>query len=66
MIKNWKTTSTGITLIVAGIVGIYFAQKNNQMSEAAITGALTSFLTGIGLLFSKDHDSPDATLNPSK
>lgn len=60
--KNWKTTSTGIVMIVAGITGIYFAFKNNQLNEAAITGSITSVLGGIGLIAAKDNNVTGGTV----
>jgi hypothetical protein len=63
---SWKTTSTGITMIVAAIVGFYFAFKNNQISEATITVGISSLLGGIGLIFSKDKNvTGGTTINPA-
>lgn len=52
--KNWKTTSAGITMIVSSIVGFYFAFKSGNLNEATVTACVTSLLGGIGLIFSKD------------
>lgn len=54
--KNWKTTSTGIAMIVGGIVAIYFASKTNNINEASIMACVTSVLAGIGLIFAKDNN----------
>lgn len=63
---SWKTTSAGITMIIAGAVGIYFAAKNNVLNEGAITGAITSILGGVGLLFAKDKNVTGGTvINPT-
>ncbi len=51
---SWKTTSAGITMIVGGITGLVFAIKANNLSEPAISAAVTAVLGGIGLLFAKD------------
>ena len=51
---SWKTTSAGITMIVGGITGLVFAIKANNLSESAISAAVTAVLGGIGLLFAKD------------
>ncbi len=59
--KNWKTTSTGITMIVAGVVGFYFALKSGQLTEASVTGSLTSILGGVGLLAAKDFNVTGGT-----
>lgn len=55
--KNWKTTSAGITLIVTGVVSFYFALKSSALNEATITGVLTAVLGGIGLIFGADSEA---------
>lgn len=60
--KNWKTTSTGITMLVAAIAGFYFAWKTGQLNEGTITGCITSFLGGIGLIFAKDNNVTGGTV----
>lgn len=60
--KNWKTTSTGITMIVAAIVGFYFAYVNKQLNEASITASVTSLLAGLGLVFAKDNNVTGGTV----
>lgn len=57
--KSWKTTSAGITLIVAGICGFIFA--NHPLTQEAIIGSITSILTGIGLIFAKDSNVTGGT-----
>ena len=52
--KDWKTTSTGILMVVGGIVGFVFSVKGAGVSEAGIIAAVTAVLGGIGLLFAKD------------
>lgn len=54
--KNWKTTSTGITMVVAGIVGLYFAAKAGNITEGTVMAGLTSVLGGIGLILAKDSN----------
>jgi uncharacterized membrane protein HdeD (DUF308 family) len=54
--KNWKTTSAGITLIVTGVISFYFAFKSTSLNEATITGVLTAVLGGIGLIFGADSE----------
>lgn len=55
--KNWKTTSAGITLIATGIISVIFALKAGALNEATITGVVTAILGGIGLLFGADSDN---------
>jgi phosphotransferase system glucose/maltose/N-acetylglucosamine-specific IIC component len=52
--KNWKTTSAGISMITGAIVGVYFAIQANEVNEVVITAAITAILGGIGLIVSKD------------
>ena len=52
--KNWKTTSAGVAMIAGGIVGLYFAIKSGNVSEITLTGAITTILGGIGLIFGAD------------
>jgi hypothetical protein len=59
--KSWKTTSTGILAIVGSVIGGYFAYKAGNLNEGTIMALATSFLTGIGLLFSKDSDVTGGT-----
>ena len=59
--KSWKTTSAGILAIVGSIVGGFYACKSATLNEASIMALATSFLTGIGLLFSKDSDVTGGT-----
>lgn len=61
--KNWKTTSTGLTMIIGGIVGMYFASKSGNINEGTVTGSLTAILGGIGLIFAKDNNVTGGT-NP--
>lgn len=54
--KNWRTTSSGITAILAGITGIYFAYKANNLTAEVVSAAIGSILLGIGLIFAKDNN----------
>jgi uncharacterized membrane protein len=49
MIKNWKTTSTGIVMCAGAIVA-YLNDKTQ------VVACLTAFLGGLGLILSKDGD----------
>lgn len=54
--KNWKTTSAGIVAIAGGISTIAFAAVEKHITPELITASLTAILTGIGLIFAKDHN----------
>ena len=56
--KDWKTTSTGITVIAGAIVTVLFNISNGTpITETLIMGAITSILAGCGLLFAKDSNT---------
>lgn len=59
--QSWKTTSTGITMIVGAIVGLYFAYKSNNLNEGTIMGGVTAIIAGVGFLFSKDSNVTGGT-----
>lgn len=60
--KSWKTTSTGITMILGGLLGLFFSAKSNTLNEATITGSSTAILGGVGLLFAKDNNVTGGTI----
>jgi hypothetical protein len=69
--KNWKTTSTGILMIIVGIMGLYYAftavpALSQESMTAAITGGITSILGGVGLIFAKDKNVTGGTIDNGK
>lgn len=54
--KNWKTTSAGISMIIAGILGLYYAWIGNNLNQGTIMAGVGTILAGIGLISAKDHD----------
>jgi H+/Cl- antiporter ClcA len=58
--KNWKTTSSGIVLIVGALVAIIFSAIAGTITQDEIMTSVTAILAGIGLFFAKDSDTtPD-------
>jgi hypothetical protein len=45
--KNWKTTLAGAASILTGLV---------QVIKGDIATGATAIVTGVGLIFAKDHD----------
>lgn len=58
---SWKTTSAGILMIVGGVVGLFFAFKNNSLNEASIMAGATAIVGGIGLMKAKDSNVTGGT-----
>ena len=59
--KNWKTTSAGILAIVGGVTGLVFSIIHKTITEASVTGCITTILGGVGLLFAKDFNVTGGT-----
>lgn len=53
---NWKTTSAGLTLIATGITRAWFAYDEGKLTEEAVLTIVTTILSGIGFLVSRDYD----------
>jgi hypothetical protein len=60
--KSWKTTSAGITALIGGLTGLYFAWQANNLSAEIVTACATSIITGIGLIFAKDGNVTGGTI----
>lgn len=54
--KNWKTFSAGVAMILGGVVTLYFAYQENKIDETSLTTAIGTILGGIGLMLAKDSD----------
>lgn len=52
-LKSWKTTSTGLLLIIGGISTLVFTQP---LSQSVVMAAATGIIGGIGLIFAKDSN----------
>jgi hypothetical protein len=54
LLTNWKTTSAGLTIIIAGTVHLGFAIHSHSLTETDCTTTLVSLVTGVGLLAAGD------------
>jgi uncharacterized membrane protein YhiD involved in acid resistance len=61
LVKNWKTTSAGLTIIVTGAVHLVFAIQSKSITEADCTTTIVSIVTGIGLLAAGDAGATPPT-----
>lgn len=57
---NWKTTSAGISAILASLPGLVKCFADG-VDFACLSAAIVPFIVGLGLLFSKDHDVTGGT-----
>lgn len=54
LLKNWKTTSTGATMIIGAIVHLVFVFKAGKMDEPTVMLAVGAILAGLGFIFAGD------------
>jgi hypothetical protein len=54
LLKNWKTTSAGLTMIIGSVVHLVFAVKGGTANEMVWTVSLTAIVGGLGLVFAGD------------
>lgn len=54
MLKNWKTTSAGLTMIIGSVVHLIFAIRGHIATEGVWTATFVAVCSGAGLLFAGD------------
>ena len=54
LLKNWKTTSAGLTIVITAVIHLVFAINGHTLSEADCTTTIVSVVTGIGLIAAGD------------
>lgn len=59
-LKNWKTTSAGLTLAGGAVIHLIFAVKAGKADETTWTITLGAVLAGIGLMAAGDAGQSDA------
>lgn len=59
LLKNWKTTSAGISVLVASLTGLWF--KRMALDETTVVAGVTGILTGLGLMFGADGGAQPPT-----
>jgi hypothetical protein len=57
--KNWKTTSTGIIMIIGAIVAVIFTKP---LTQEVIIASATAVVGGLGLIFAKDNNVTGGTV----
>jgi len=50
--KNWKTTSSGLTLIAGALISLWF--KRHSLTEEIVMATVVTVIGGIGLLTAQD------------
>lgn len=55
---NWKTTSSGILLVIGSVAGLFFVPA---ITLPVIMTAATGTLGGVGLIFAKDGNVTGGT-----
>lgn len=57
---NWRTTSTGATLIVGGIIHLIYAIAHRSLTESDCTTTVLAVLAGIGFIAAGDAKASQA------
>ncbi len=65
LLKNWKTTSAGLIMIIGSAVHLVFTVKDGTANENTWTISLTAIVGGIGLIFAGDSSAPPKTPTPT-
>lgn len=66
LLKNWRTTSLGLTSIAGAIVNLVFTIKKGADDQAMWMIAITQVLSGLGLIFAGDGSSSTAAHEETK
>lgn len=62
LLINWRTSSAGLIVILTGLVHLLFAFKNKSFTETDTITTLTTIVTGIGLVVSRDSKASDKAI----
>ena len=54
LLKNWKTSFVGLSMMVGGIVHIIFAARARSLTEQDCTTTLLAVITGFGFIAAGD------------
>jgi uncharacterized membrane protein HdeD (DUF308 family) len=64
LLKNWKTTSAGITMIAGGIIHLGFQIKAGTADENSWTIAVAAIVGGVGLIAAGDASQSESVNTP--
>ncbi len=64
LLKNWKTTSAGLALIIGNVVHLVFSVKSHTGDENTWTVGLIAIITGVGLIFAGDASASAPVTTP--
>jgi hypothetical protein len=56
LLKNWKTTAAGVTMISGATIHLIFAVRANTADENSWTIAIGAIIGGLGLMFAGDSN----------
>lgn len=54
LLHNWKTTSSGLIMIIGSVVHLVFSIIDHTATESIWTVSLTAIVAGFGLMFASD------------
>lgn len=56
--KSWKTTTTGILMMLGGLLALFFT---HPLTQEIILASATAILGGLGLVLAKDSNVTGGT-----
>lgn len=65
-LRNWKTTSAGLTLIIGNSVHLIFAVLNHTATEGVWTASLVGIVGGMGLILAGDASRSQQQVQDAK
>lgn len=66
LLKNWKTTSAGLAMIISSVIHLVFAVLHNTADESTWTTAVMGIVGGVGLLAAGDSTTSAAAHDETK
>lgn len=65
-LKNWRTTSAGVAMIVTSVIHLVFAVRHGTADETTWTTSILTTVAGLGLIFAGDAAASRANHEESK
>jgi hypothetical protein len=66
LLKNWRTTSAGLTMMVGGTVHLIFCIRSGTATEGVWTASILGAIGGLGLIFAGDSSASAAKTDVAK
>jgi len=65
LLKNWKTSFAGLSMMVVGIVHLVFAARAHSLTESDCATTILAVITGFGFVAAGDAGVPPPPIKPA-